>query len=368
MKTPYTLGQTLYRAWISDQGNVVYGETTVTRVTPKGCRVGGYDPPTLESKQAPKVQLYVSVGLRQTIRGFHPPPAGRFIGDTHKRFAHPTKEEALEALVMRKRSHVRHARKRLAWAEKAYKAAAEASPTAHPVPVPPKVKRSRSFFPLMLLLLALLPQLAYGTEPDPLDLAEDAVTDLDFARARALLDHAEAEGVEGVRRRRALKLRGLAEFYDREGCVEQALTPWTTMYREFPATAADGDIPPDALVCVGQAKALAQLDPLLPEPVPEPAPLNLTPAAPALGPVLFVTGGSLAAGGFGLSAGSYDRGQDLYPGLATPDGWDAASTEYRTLHTTERVGAALGATGLAVITAGIIKLIVDDVQRKGARR
>ena len=76
-----------------------------------------------------------------------------------------------------------------------------------------------------------------------------------------------------------------------------------------------------------------------------------------------------AAVGFGLAGGSYASSIDLYSGVRDSAAtWDAGIGSYRNAWTAERVGVAVGATGSALLTAGLVRLIVDQVAAKDHAR
>ena len=89
-------------------------------------------------------------------------------------------------------------------------------------------------------------------------------------------------------------------------------------------------------------------------------------AGSPIGPVLLAGGGAALGAGLGVSIGSYQTGTSLLPNLDTPTGWDADIDAYTTAHTAERVGVAVIGVGSAVLTAGVVKLLVDAAQKKRA--
>ena len=88
----------------------------------------------------------------------------------------------------------------------------------------------------------------------------------------------------------------------------------------------------------------------------------------AAGPVLLVSGVATLAAGVGVTIGSYDRGNTLYPSLETTAGWNENIDAYREARTGERVGIAIVGVGTAVLTAGLITLAVDKAKRAKTKR
>tara|TARA_Y100001968_G_scaffold333690_1_gene398413 strand:+ start:1710 stop:2426 length:717 start_codon:yes stop_codon:yes gene_type:complete len=86
---------------------------------------------------------------------------------------------------------------------------------------------------------------------------------------------------------------------------------------------------------------------------PRPAPV------PPESVVLLGVGGAMAAVGFGLAAGAYAEGSQLFPGLSNLETYDANIDSYRQNWTAERVGIAIGASGVAMLTAGLVRLLVE---------
>ena len=81
--------------------------------------------------------------------------------------------------------------------------------------------------------------------------------------------------------------------------------------------------------------------------------------------VLLGAGGAMTAIGFGLAAGSYVEGNQLLPSLNTTEASYYANIDaYRQKWTAERVGVAIGATGAAMLTAGLVRLLVDRATAK----
>lgn len=99
--------------------------------------------------------------------------------------------------------------------------------------------------------------------------------------------------------------------------------------------------------------------------------MGARPARPAPDPrstVLLVVGGAATAGGLALGLGSYERGSALFPGLGTTAGWDADIDAYRAAHAGEGIGVAVAGIGSAMLTAGLVKVLVDADQTRRGRR
>jgi hypothetical protein len=96
---------------------------------------------------------------------------------------------------------------------------------------------------------------------------------------------------------------------------------------------------------------------------PPTTPVSRPPPAEAV--VFLGSGAAAAALGFGVAAGSYASGIDMYPRVRdSAVTWDAEIGSYRSAWTAERVGIAVGATGSALVSAGLIRLVVDRVTMK----
>ena len=86
---------------------------------------------------------------------------------------------------------------------------------------------------------------------------------------------------------------------------------------------------------------------------------------PAVG--LIAAGGATLAAGLGLSIGGYQEGSSLYPGLSTAGGWDSGIDSYRAAYNAQGVGVVLAGTGTALLTAGLVKMLVDERLRKRSK-
>jgi hypothetical protein len=81
--------------------------------------------------------------------------------------------------------------------------------------------------------------------------------------------------------------------------------------------------------------------------------------------ILSTAGGTVTAIGFAVAGASYTQGMGLYPDLSGSDAtYHANIDEYRRTWTAERVGIVAGSTGAALLTAGLVRLLVDRIAAK----
>ena len=78
---------------------------------------------------------------------------------------------------------------------------------------------------------------------------------------------------------------------------------------------------------------------------------------------VIAVGSAILVTGVGLTIGGYQEGTNLYPGLSTGAGWDSGIGDYRAAYNAQGVGVALAGTGTALLTASLIKMLVDKHRR-----
>lgn len=216
-----------------------------------------------------------------------------------------------------------------------------------------------------LLRLRLANDVRQGTlDPqEALAEAEKALLQLDLEDVRAYIDAIRAlPDAEPEILRRALQMEALSYWYGDERKLARAL--WRQLFLEDPTAVVDAKLPPEALAAMAEeqaaareAGAIAADPPALARTVANPPPADAV--------ILQGLGGATAAIGFGLAAGSYARGNELYPGLLESGAaWDQGIDGYRRAWREERVGVVIGGSGVALLTAGLVRLIVDQAQKK----
>jgi tetratricopeptide (TPR) repeat protein len=216
-----------------------------------------------------------------------------------------------------------------------------------------------------LALMEMDAQIARG-EFDPaaaLQAAETAVLELETTTARAYIEAIRSkEGVAPGILGRALEIEALSFWTD--GDTDGARQSWRRLFIEYPEATVDPELPPDAMMAMAEEQGVARSATAAPT-----SPVSRPPPSEAV--VFLGSGAAAAALGFGVAGGSYASGIDSYPGVRDSGAtWDAEIGSYRNAWTAERVGIAVGATGSALLTAGLVRLIVDRVaakDRAGAR-
>jgi len=215
-----------------------------------------------------------------------------------------------------------------------------------------------------LQIMALDEQIEQGDfdHASAVQAARDALSELKTAEARVYIEAVRGrDNVDPLLLQEALGLEGLAYWY--EGFDVQAREVWNRLFRDYPGAVVDPKLPPRALAAMAEEQGFARRGKgnsrLRGRAAPQPADLV----------VLLATGGAMTAAGLGVSAGSYEKGMELYPGLVESSAlYDSQIDEYRRTHVAERVGVAIASTGAALLTAGVVRLIVDQVVAKNAAR
>lgn len=218
------------------------------------------------------------------------------------------------------------------------------------------------------LLMLKLDEQIEGGDFDPataLEGAREAVFELETASARTYIEAIRGrDGVASGLLREALELEAWSYWCD--GNTDAARTCWRRLFAEYPEAAVDSELPPEPMAAMAEEQGIARSDttgkaaatasPPLPSPADAPPPESV---------LLLGAGGAAAALGFGIAGGSYGDGMELFPGLGgSGASYDMNIDAYQNAWTAERVGVAVGATGAALVTAGLVRLIADQIAQK----
>jgi len=189
--------------------------------------------------------------------------------------------------------------------------------------------------------------------------AEEALLQLETGSALAYIAAVQAErDLKPQDAQRALSLEAQARWSLEERVEARAL--WRRLFARYPRAVVDPRLPPSAITAMAEEQAAVRAS-------QNPPHTNTGSARPEA--LLLGIGGTTAALGFAVAGGSYGSQIESFPGLMeSGEVWDAGIGGYRAAWTTERVGVAVGGTGVALLTAGLVGLIVREAQKKKVRR